>query len=159
MTNFDFLTKSLNYRQDNLLFISYLLLKYNLRCSEILAVKKSDLHYPYFIVFPGKKRSANVIIRDDFVLNYFKKLVPVTKDKFFDTVNYHSIYNYFKRNFSHLFVQYRNRKNFKITHGPRYYFAQMSDNPEIVRDLLHHRSVKSGVFYNNKIRSHKNGSN
>lgn len=159
INKFDTLIKTITYKQDHLAFISYLLLKYNLRCSEILDARKSNLYYPHFIIFPGKKKSSNIVIRDEFVLNYFNKLVPVTKDKFFDTVNYASVYNYFKRNFSHLFLSYKSRKNLKVTHGPRYYFSRLTNDPEFVRDILYHRSIKSGAFYNNNIRRHNNGSN
>lgn len=150
---FDILTKKILYNRDHLAFISLLLLKYNLRCSEILDVSKKDLHYPHFIIFRGKKKSSNIIIRDDFVVNYFYNLLPNTKDKFFDFINYNCVYNYFRKNFSHLFTQFKTNKNNKVTHGPRYFFSRLTNEPDIVRDILYHRSIKSGSYYNKNIRS------
>lgn len=151
-TNFDFLINKLKYNKDHLLMISYLLLKYNLRVSEILDVKKNDLKYPHFIIFRARKKSSNIIIRDNFVVNYFYQMLPYTKKEFFYFINYNNIYHYFRKNFSHLFKDFKSSKNNKITHGPRYYYAHLTNEPELVRDILNHRSLRSGKYYNKQLK-------
>jgi hypothetical protein len=46
-----------------------------------------------------------------------------------------------------MFVKYRKKSNYKVTHGFRYCAIEQVANDENIRDILHHRSIKSGKFY------------
>jgi integrase len=142
---------------DALRLLSSILLQYNCRASEILEATWQDFHYPYFLILRGKKHSANIIIRDSEILQRINSLPRLHNKYIFNYINYNSLYHFFKSNFGHLFTNFRGRKNYKITHGPRYFAARLVDDPKLVQSILYHNSLKSGKYYNNKLKEKQNG--
>lgn len=120
---------------------------YNCRASEILSATWNDFFKNQFLILRGKKHSSNVIIRDKLILNSIHNLDRLHSTLIFPSVSYYKLYRFVKANYSHLFEKFKKRKNFKVTHGFRYKNVSQFDNPEIIRDILHHRSTKSGKYY------------
>lgn len=132
---------------------------YNCRASEVLDAKWTDFFPQKFLILRGKKHSSNVIVRDRLILNSISNLERIHPEKIFPSVNYFKLYRFVKARYSHLFKKFKKRKNFKVTHGFRYENVSQFDNEEIIRDILHHRSTKSGKYYKITSRSSQNGKN
>lgn len=120
---------------------------YNCRASEVLSAKWEDYSPSLFLILEGKKRSANVIIRDRIILSQIDKLPRIDSTLIFPSLSYSILYHHFKSNYSHLFKAWKKRKNHKVTHGYRYANVSKLDNEEKIREVLHHRSTKSGKYY------------
>lgn len=120
---------------------------YNCRATEVLHASWSDYHPGKFLVLSGAKHSSNVIIRDRFILDLISKLPRLDVEKIFPSLNYYHLYRHCKQHYSHLFRKFKKKKNFKVTHGFRYDAVTEVANEEKIRDILHHRSIKSGKFY------------
>lgn len=123
---------------------------YNCRVSEILSAKWSDFFPGQFLILMGKKKSSNVIIRDREILNAISQLPVLDKTKIFPSLNYYHVYRHVKKYYSHRFRKYKKKTNFKVTHGYRYENVSQFANDSIIRDILHHRSIKSGKYYKSK---------
>jgi hypothetical protein len=124
-----------------------ILKSYNVRCSELLS-SSWELFYPeQFLVILGKKRSSNIIIRDKIILSQIDKLPRIHPTLIFPSVSYNILYHQCKTYYSHLFLKFKKRKNYKVTHGFRYQNVSQFDNDTIIRDILHHRTISSGKYY------------
>lgn len=119
----------------------------NCRASEILNAKWSDFYPGKFLILPASKQSANVIVRDRFILERISRLPHIDDEKIFPSINYYHLYHHCKKFYSHLFNKFKGRKNLKVTHGFRYRAVEAVANETKIRDILHHRSIKSGKFY------------
>lgn len=120
---------------------------YNCRASEVLSASWSNYFPGKFLILDGKKKSSNVIIRDRFILSQIDNLTRIDSSKIFPSVTYNNLYHHCKVYYSHLFKKFKKRKYFKVTHGFRYSNVEHLANDEKIRDILHHRSTKSGKFY------------
>jgi integrase len=120
---------------------------YNCRASEILSAEWKDFHTGRFLILTGSKHSSNVIIRDRFILSLVDGLPRIHSTKIFPSINYYHLYHHVKKYYSHLFVKFKKGKNLKVTHGFRYRAILNVATDEKIRDILHHRSIKSGKFY------------
>jgi len=137
---------------DQLFIISELLRIENCRCSEILAATWQNYHANRFLILEGKKRSASVIIRDRELLKLISN-IPKTNDVLiFPNVTYRQVYQYIKSRYGHQFEIIKGRKNKKITHAYRYINLRAIDNDENIKQILHHNSKKSGMYYKNKLK-------
>jgi integrase len=120
---------------------------YNCRASEILRAEWKDFFPERFLILTASKQSANVIIRDRFILSLVDELPRIHSTKIFPSINYYHLYHHCKKYYSHLFVKFKKGKNFKVTHGFRYRAILNIATDEKIRDILHHRSTKSGKYY------------
>ena len=120
---------------------------YNCRASEVLSATWLDYFPDQFLILVGKKKSANVIIRDRFILSLIAKLPHIDSVFIFPSVSYNILYHHCKTYYSHLFIKFKKRKYFKVTHGWRYSAVSKLDNEEKIRDILHHRTISSGKYY------------
>jgi len=136
-----------------------ILIEYNPRISEILTARWKDFYPGKFLILNGAKKSSNVIIRDREILHQIENLPQIDSTFIFPSITYSKIYHFIKSRYSHQFIHFKKRKNFKVTHAFRYENVSQLDNDEKIRDVLHHRSVKSGKFYKLKQGDTKNGKN
>lgn len=124
---------------------------YNCRISEILSAKWQNFYPDKFLILTGTKKSSNIIIRDRAVLKSISALPKIDPIKIFPFISYYNIYHHIRKNYSHLLFNIKTKKNKKITHAFRYSNVSQLTDDNIIRDVLHHRSVKSGKFYKDKI--------
>jgi hypothetical protein len=120
---------------------------YNARASEIINAEWQLFFPNQFLILKGCKNSSNVIVRDKLILSCIEKLPHIDAKFIFPSVSYSKMYRFVKANYSHLFTKFKKRKNFKVTHGFRYLNVSQIGNETFIRDILHHRSTKSGKFY------------
>lgn len=123
---------------------------YNARASEVLSASWNDFYPNKMLVLRGKKQSCNVIVRDRFILSLIDELPRLHPTQIFSAISYGHLYRHCKKYYSHLFVKFRKKKYYRVTHGFRYENVSQFANEEIIRDILHHRSIKSGKFYKTK---------
>lgn len=141
--SFDYLQKT-----DYKLYVCLLILQtYNVRISEILDAEYANLYQSRFLILKGKKRSADIIIRDRFILTHINNLPRLHPSLLFFPLNYKTVYRYIKKNYSHLFVQYKTKKNYKITHAFRYANVENVTDTASLQAILHHNSKKSQKYY------------
>ena len=128
-----------------------ILSKYNCRAKEVLSAKRSNFYPDIHLILKGAKRSQDVIIRDTEILHLISSL-PITKEPLlFPAISYRLLYSTVKKNYSHLFVRFKTKKNYKVTHGFRYFNAQFTKDENELKAVLHHNSKLSGHFYNPKV--------
>jgi len=120
---------------------------YNCRSIEVLQAKWEDFYPGKFLILNGAKKSSNVIIRDRTILSAIQQLPKIDQNFIFPSITYSTLYHHVKRYYSHLFIRFKKRKNYKVTHGFRYENVSQIGNDEKIRDILHHRSTKSGKYY------------
>lgn len=132
--------------------IIMILMKYNCRISEILSAKWSNFYPDRFLILEGMKKSSNVIVTDSKILYLISSLPKTDPIKIFPYISYYSVYNFIKTKFSHLLSSIRTRKNRKITHAFRYLNIEDLQDETQIRDVLHHRSLKSQSYYKGKIK-------
>ena len=120
---------------------------YNCRAKEVLDAEYSKFFPDKFLILSGKKKSSNIIIRDRFILSKINQLPKIDDVKIFPSVSYNILYRHCKKYYSHLFKKFKGKKYFKVTHGFRYLNVSAIDIETEIRDILHHRSVKSGKYY------------
>ena len=123
---------------------------YNCRASEVLSAEWSNYYKDSYLLLQGSKNSANIVIRDRFILGLIDKLPRLHDSLIFPSLTYSKLYHHVKKYYSHLFKKFKGRKNYKVTHGWRYSHVQGIKDEKFVREILHHRSVKSGHFYQQK---------
>jgi len=134
--------------QVNQLAVAIEILKtYNCRASEVLSARWKDFYKGQMLILGASKQSANVIVRDRFILSLIEALPVLDKEKIFPSINYYHLYHHCKKFYSHLFTKFKKKKNYKVTHGFRYRAVEQVANEGKIRDILHHRSIKSGKFY------------
>lgn len=132
--------------------IIMILMKYNCRIQEILNAEWKDFYPERFLILKGLKKSSNVIVTDSKILDLILQIPKIDSIKIFPFITYYSVYHFIKTKFSHLLSSIRTRKNRKITHAFRYLnIVDLQDETQI-RDVLHHRSIKSQSYYKNKIK-------
>jgi len=119
----------------------------NCRASEVLNARWRDFYPNRMLILTGVKKSSNIIVRDRFILDLIAHLAKLDEEKIFPSLNYYHLYRHCKQFYSHLFVKFKKRKNYKVTHGFRYRAVEAVVNEEKIRDILHHRSIKSGKYY------------
>lgn len=127
-----------------------ILIEYNCRSIEVLSAKWNNFYPDKFLILDGAKKSSNVIVRDKAILSAINQLPRLSSELVFPSLNYYHLYRHCKKYHSHRFIKYKKRKNFKVTHAFRYDAVSQIGNDEKIRDILHHRSVKSGKFYKTK---------
>jgi hypothetical protein len=120
---------------------------YNCRAHEVLSAQWPDFFPDKFLILKGCKKSSNIIIRDRFILSLVASLPRLHSTLIFPSINYYHLYRHCKKYYSHLGVKFKKRKNYKVTHMFRYENVSQIGNDEKIRDILHHRSTKSGKFY------------
>ena len=120
---------------------------YNCRANEILKAKWKNFYPDQFLVLESSKQSCNVIVRDRYLLSLIDNLPRIDSVFIFPSVSYNKLYHHCKVYYSHLFLKFKKKKNLKVTHGFRYLNVSQFGTEEIIRDILHHRSIKSGKFY------------
>jgi len=119
----------------------------NCRASEILSATWNNFYPDQFLILEARKNSSNVIVRDRFILSLISQLPRTHATKIFPNITYSKLYHHCKTYYSHLFTKFKKRKNFKVTHGFRYSAVEQVANETKIRDILHHRSIKSGKYY------------
>lgn len=137
----------LKFSAGELDIITEILRTYNCRSKEVLDALWNDYYPGQMLVLHGAKKSCNVIIRDRIILQAIENLPRIHSTKIFPSVNYFKLYRFIKSRYSHLFVEFKKRKKFKVTHGFRYLNVKQVENDEVIRDILHHKSTKSGKYY------------
>ncbi len=125
---------------------------YNCRISEILSAEWSNFFHNRFLILDGKKHSQPIIITDREILSAISNLPHSSNHLIFSSVTYNSFYHYVKKNFSHLFSNIKTRKYSKVTHAFRYLNISGVDNDKFIKQILHHNSTKSGIYYKNKLK-------
>lgn len=120
---------------------------YNCRANEVLKAKWKNFFPQKFLILEGSKKSSNVIVRDREILSQIANLYHIDATFIFPSVTYNILYHFIKKTYSHQFITYKKRKNYKVTHGFRYSAVSLLDNEEKIRDILHHRGISSGKFY------------
>jgi len=123
---------------------------YNCRAAEVLSASWKDFYPDRFLILKGCKGSANIVIRDALILQTISSLPKLDPDKIFNHINYNSLFRYCAQRYAHLFTKFRTKKNRKITHGFRYMAVEFINDDAYVRDVLFHRSKKSGRYYKTK---------
>lgn len=129
---------------------------YNCRASEVLSAQWKNFDKDKFLILDSSKQSANVIVRDRMILNEIDLLPRIHRTHIFYQINYQKLYDHCKKRYSHLFVRFKGKKNFKVTHGFRYAAVESINDELYVRDVLFHRSVKSGRYYQPKLKGVSN---
>jgi len=135
------------HKNSQMAIVVEILKTYNCRANEVLTAKWKNFVPELMLVLESSKQSCNVIVRDRFILSLIGELPRIDQDLIFPSVNYNKLYHHCKVYYSHLFIKFKKRKNLKVTHGFRYLNVSQFGTEEIIRDILHHRSIKSGKFY------------
>jgi hypothetical protein len=125
---------------------------YNCRANEVLKAKWQNFIPQKMLVLESSKQSCNVIVRDRFILHLIENLPHLDTVLIFPSVNYNKLYHHCKIYYSHLFIKFKKRRNLKVTHGFRYLNVSQFGTEEIIRDILHHRTIKSGKYYKPQIK-------
>lgn len=124
---------------------------YNLRISEVLNLKWSDVIDSKMIYVQASKHSHDTIIRDRQIVQQIIKLHRIDSTYIFKPVTYTQVYTYIKRYLSHRFSKQYDKKNKKITHYFRYKNAQSLKTKKQVSTMLNHSGQQSARYYNNKL--------
>lgn len=132
---------------DQLSIAIEILRTYNCRSVEVLTATWSNYTPGKFLILDGAKNSSNIIVRDRFILQLIDELPRLDVKYIFCSLDYYRLYHHCKKYYSHLFTKFRGKKNFKVTHGFRYCAVEQVANEKKIRDILHHRSIKSGKYY------------
>lgn len=135
----------------------YILKKYNPRISEILDATRENFYPGKFLILQGKKRSRNVVIRDDLILILVDHLLQDGRKKIFENINYKMIYREILRSYTFQIQNIKIKKNKKVTHLFRYLNVDKIENLKYIRDVLQHGSIKSSMYYINKIKEPNHG--
>lgn len=138
------LHKGLSARQKIILEILSI---YNCRISEILSASLNNYYPDKFLILKGKKRSADIIITDRKILKDISQLNNFVNDLIFYPVTYKQIYDIVKKNYSHLFLKFKKKKNHKVTHGFRFLNICNVKDKDSIKTILHHNSKKSQDYY------------
>ena len=138
------------HKNSQMAIVVEILKTYNCRASEVLQASWENFIPGSMLVLLASKQSCNVIVRDRFILSLISALPRIDNKKIFPSVSYNKLYHHCKVYYSHLFIKFKKRKNLKVTHGFRYLNVSQFGTEEIIRDILHHRSIKSGKFYKPK---------
>lgn len=120
---------------------------YNCRSAEVLNANWSDFYPDRMLILKGCKGSNNIIIRDTLILNSISNLPKLHPQIIFNQLCYKKLYRYCASHYSHLFTKFKGKKNRKITHGFRFAAVEFINDDAYIRDVLYHRSKKSGRFY------------
>jgi len=131
--------------------ILLILERYNCRAGEVLAAKRSLFIPGRMLILKGSKHSNDVIVRDLNILSLIEQLPLLDQDLLFPSVHYQSLYRHVKKNYSHLFIKYKTKKNYKVTHGFRFLNANLINDPASVKSILNHASQASGTYYNSQL--------
>ena len=130
--------------------------KYNPRASEVLKALWINYKPKHFLILKGLKRSADIIVRDSEILNMITHLNTQHSPFLFPGITYQHLYHVVKSNYSHLFLKFKTKKNYKVTHGFRFLNANLSNDPQSVKAILSHNSQESGHFYNPNLPKSRN---
>lgn len=120
---------------------------YNCRAIEVLRAEWKNFFPGNFLVLKGAKNSNDIIIRDRMILEQINSLPRHDPVKIFSSLTYKYLYKVMKRSFSHLFSFAKTKHNYKVTHGFRYVAANIIQDDEATRTILHHKSKKSQKYY------------
>lgn len=123
----------------------------NCRAKEVLSAEWKNFYPGKFLILKGSKKSADIICRDTAILNLISSLSTNGSPKIFYSLDYNKLYRVVKQHYSHIFIKWKGKKNFKVTHGFRYLNANLTNDSKQVKSILHHNSLTSGSFYNKNI--------
>lgn len=140
------------YLDDKTKIILQILISYNPRISEILNATWKNYFHDRFLILEGKKNSHSVIIRDREILKSISNLQRSSSSLIFEGITYSQIRSIISKNFSHLLNLIQHKKYRKLTHAFRYLNLKDVDNDEQIEVILHHRSLRSGIYYKNKLK-------
>lgn len=141
-----------NNHNDRMSLIIDILSLYNLRISEILSLKWSDVKQGSYIYVRGKKNSRDTIIRDRQIVSAINQLHHINSIYIFAPITYANVYRHIKRYLSHLFDRKYNKKNSKVTHYFRYKNAESLTTEKEVSTLLNHSGYNSAKYYNKHLK-------
>jgi|WetSurMetagenome_2_1015567.scaffolds.fasta_scaffold530578_1 integrase len=133
--------------------VHFMLKEYNLRISEVIRIKKTDLVAPNKIIIKLSKCNNFYVISStstyDLLLSYFED-----SGINFLLINYHNFYRWFLRKYPNEILK-TNSPNRKITHSFRYTatssFVDNFKSEKEIQALLKHNSIKSQKYYKAKI--------
>jgi integrase len=128
---------------------------YNCRASEVLSARWDDFFPGKFLFLRGKKKSDDIVVRDRTILFDIRYIERSTSPLIFYLLSYNKLYREVKSKYSHLFIKFKGKHNYKVTHGFRYLNAQFSNDERRVKVILHHASLRSGKFYNKNLATNK----
>lgn len=132
--------------------IHFILKEFNLRISEVIRLKKSDLVPPNKIIIKLSKCSDYYVICSTPVFEMINSYFEDSGTDHF-IINYHNFYRWFLKKYPNE-ILYSNGKNRKITHSFRYIattsFTDNLKSEKEIQALLKHRSIKSQKFYKAK---------
>jgi hypothetical protein len=144
---------SLPLISDRLKLVVEILITYNPRISEILNLRDHDLYPDQYIIIPGLKKSEAIVIRDKDILIKIQNLKPNGSSMIFYPIKYYQVYHFIKSHYGHLLKKIKIKKNKKITHAFRYLNIEPLVNDTDIKLILHHRSLRSGNYYKNKLKA------
>lgn len=121
---------------------------YNVRASEVLALKKSDIINSQIILMRGKKRSSNIIIRDRLIVETIIKIAETKTDNNIFNVTYNQLYYFIKTEIGSYTKTGNKEKNKAVTHQYRYKNSQLMVQFEDKKLILNHKSNRNVKFYN-----------
>ena len=122
----------------------------NARISEILDATWNNFFPDKFLILKGKKKSEDIIVRDRIILRHIQQLPRLHNSLIFYPTKYDRMYRMIKRDFSHIFIKFKGKKNFKVTHGFRYQNARITSDQNANKNILHHKSIKTQEYYTGK---------
>lgn len=125
---------------------------YNCRAAEVLSARWKDFYPDDYLILNGVKHSCQIIIRDRIILQMISKLPKLNSQYIFPAVNYNRLYAHIRSNYNGLISSIKHKKNLKVTHAFRYKKVKNISNENSIREILHHRSKRSGKFYTNKVK-------
>lgn len=130
--------------------IILILQDYNCRISEVLEAEWSNVITNNCFILKGKKGSEDIIIRDRTLISCILNLTRFHRKFIFYPVTYHNVYLFIKRNFPSLVNSIRRRKYKAVTHAFRYPASVLVEDENTTKVILHHKSLKSQVYYKNR---------
>lgn len=133
--------------------VHFILKEYNLRISEVIRIKKSDLIPPNKIIVKLSKCNDYYVISSTSTYNLLYSYFDDSGMEFL-SISYHNFYRWFLRKYPEEILK-TNSKNRKITHSFRYTatnsFVENLKSDKEIQALLKHRSIKSQKYYKAKI--------
>jgi integrase len=143
--NRQILVNSFLSRQEKIVLL--ILSTQSCRISEILSAVWSNFYPGRVLILKATKHSRDVIVRDREILSMIDQLPHIHPEKIFWPIDYQRMYRLVKRNYSHIFLRYRGRKNYKVCHGFRYTSIDGIADRQAAQEILHHRREKTQDYY------------
>lgn len=130
-------------------FVFYLQSNFNFRFSEVNVIEIHQLLFNNQISFKISKSHQSIIIRDEFAFNFLKNYYLNHNTTVF-RISYKAYLYYLNQYHSDIFCK-TTRKNIHRSHAMRYRntkkLMNYTDNADIIKDSLHHKSESSQSYY------------